>query len=160
MKLTGSAKPEQPRPPQLIPVLSVPTEGREVGSGSKILDVFGLVGRAGVSRRLQGPGGVSAGWAWNERCPERKWASEPAIGITLRGGVNISAAMGDASGLRSITVSTASRRIGRFRSARQECGGRRRATPASSKSGSNGQPEVEWSHSGIGTAVGFARARE
>lgn len=57
MKLTGSATPILPRPPQLIPVLSVPTEGRAVGGGSKILVVLGLVGRAGVSRRLQGPGG-------------------------------------------------------------------------------------------------------
>jgi hypothetical protein len=39
-------------------------------------------------------------------------------------------------------------------------GGRRRATPASSRSGLSGQLEAEWSHSGVGTAVGFARARE
>jgi hypothetical protein len=50
MKLTARGASVEAR--QLIPVLSVLTEGREVGSGSKVLVLVGVAGRC---RRVTSP---------------------------------------------------------------------------------------------------------
>jgi hypothetical protein len=64
---------------------------------------------AGVSRRLQGLGGVSAGQAWNERGLQETRAVDPAISRT-EVWPERRAAMNDASGVGRIIVSTTSRK--------------------------------------------------
>jgi hypothetical protein len=60
MKLTARGASDEAR--QLIPVLSVLTEGREVGSGSKILVLVGVAGRCrrvtSPARRTESPVGL------------------------------------------------------------------------------------------------------
>ena len=116
--------------------------------------------RAGVSRRLQGLAGSAPARLGMDTVLREMRAVEPAISSTEARPERRAAMKGRERVGEHHRFSNLSGALAGFGAQGSKLGGRRRATPASSRSGFSGHLEAEWSHSGIGTAVGFARAGE